>query len=746
MVGEIIGHYHILEELGRGGMGVVYKAEDIRLKRLVALKFLPMEMTEDSEAKERFIQEARAASAIEHPNICVIHEINETEEGQLYMVMGYYEGETLKERIRRGNIPVSEAIDIAIQIASGLSRAHQKGIIHRDIKPANIIITEDGLVKILDFGIAKLKGKTDITAQDTMVGTINYMSPEQIQGNKVDQRTDIWALGVVLYEMLTGKVPFRGDYEQAIIYSILIEEPEPVSSLQEELPQELEKIVCQALKKEPEQRFQNIEQFLTILRSFQDNNLLEGNRRISMTEKELPSIAVLPFTNISNDPEQEYFCDGVAEEIINALTQIDRLRVVARTSAFAFKGKSLDIREIGKILNVSTILEGSVRKSGNRVRITAQLVNVSDGYHIWSEKFDRDLEDIFTVQDEISQEIVHRLKGKLLGEDKDRLARIPVGDMEAYQLFLKGRYFMYKMTKDNLNKAIDCFKQAIDRLPNFADAHAGIATAFSMHAMMNYLPSKIAWNRAREAALKALAIDRNQASAHLTLGIVKLFQDWDWPGAEKELRIALKLNPYDVRVHTNFAFFYMVKGNMEKALEESRYALQLDPISTVSNLTFAVNLMRANYLKEAEEQIYKLIELLPGHSYGYYLLGQVKILQGKYSEGISHIEELIQRSGKTGLLLSALGWAYGKAGYENKARAILKELESSSHKENFSSIYLVRIYTALKEFDQAFNYLEKAYQERDSELIAIKTEESISDLRSDPRFTQFLKKMGLADV
>ncbi len=742
MIGKTISHYKIIAELGRGGMGVVYKAEDVKLKRTVALKFLPSEFTQNSEAKQRFLIEAQAAAALDHPNICAVHEIDE-ESGQTFMVMGFIEGRSLEEKIKDERLKIKEALDIALQIAEGLKAAHEHGIVHRDIKPANIMITNDGRVKILDFGLAKLSGLSQLTRVGATLGTAAYMSPEQARGEPVDQRTDIWAFGVVLYEMVTGQLPFKGEYEQAIIYSILHEEPKQPSSFREELSPELEQIILKALQKEPQQRFPTMAEMITALRELQNKSMAFSEAKPQASKKTLPSIAVLPFTNISADPEQEYFCDGMAEEIINALTQIKGLRVVARTSAFAFKGKNVDVREIGKILNVSTILEGSVRKVGNRVRVTAQLIKVADGYHLWSEKYDRDLEDIFAVQDEISQKITHQLKGKLFGEEKEKLVRKPVENMEAYELFLKGRYFMNQMTRAGLNKGIEYFQQAIEYLPDFAEAYANMASCYSVQTLLGYLPSNVAMPKAQAIAQKALSIDPDQVAAHLTLGLAKLYHNWDSQGAKKELDRARELNPNHINGHTHFSLYYQALGKIEDALREAQQAAELDPISTIIIINFAVHLVRANQLEQAKKQIAKIFELVPDHPYAHYLSGQIAVLQGDYEKAFTHYEKSMKQSGQTHLLIAALGWAYGKAGNRQKALEYLKKLEAIAQREVVSPVYFTRISTALNDFDKAFDYLEKAYQEHDSSLLNIKTEESIRDLHDDPRFNAILKKMGL---
>ena len=385
MIGETISHYRILEKLGEGGMGVVYKAEDIKLQRTVAIKFLPPDLARDPEARARFIQEAQAASTLDHPNICTIHEINETAEGQIFICMSYYEGVTLKKKIEHEPLTLEEAIGIAECIVRGLVKAHGNSVVHRDIKPANILVTADGQVKILDFGLAKLAGQKRLTRTGTTVGTVAYMSPEQTRGDAITFSTDIWSLGVVLYEMITGRLPFEGEYEQAVIYSIVNEPPRSIRDLRSDVPFELEQVVIKALAKDPDERYVQASDILSDLGSIKRTIESKAEMEVTAEPEPVPSIAVLPFVNMSPDPENEYFGDGLAEELINALTQLKELHVAARTSAFTFRGRETDIREIGKKLDVSTVLEGSVRRAGNRLRIMAQLINIADGYHLWSE-------------------------------------------------------------------------------------------------------------------------------------------------------------------------------------------------------------------------------------------------------------------------------------------------------------------------------------------------------------------------
>jgi serine/threonine protein kinase len=574
MIGETISHYKITEKLGEGGMGVVYKAEDTRLKRSVALKFLSPELMGSEEWKHRFIREAQAASALDHPSICTTYEIDEIDD-QTFIAMSYIEGRSLAERIESGPLEAAEAVRIAIQVAEGLQRAHRKGIVHRDIKPANIMLTDDGHAKILDFGLAKLADRTRLTKTATVMGTVSYMSPEQARGEAVNYGADIWSLGVVIYEMLTGEVPFDGANDQAVIYSILNKEPEPISSIREDMPHALDEAVRKMLRKESEERYEDMDSLIGDLKRAQS-----GLAASPMPEEESsPSIAVLPFTNMSADPDQEYFCDGLAEELINALTQIEDLHVVARTSAFSFKGQQLDVREIGRKLNVATVLEGSVRKAGNRLRITGQLVKVADGYHLWSERYDREMDDVFAIQDEITLAIVDKLKPRLLGEEKAKLAKSRAVDLEAYNLYLRGRWFAGQLAQEAFEKAIECYNQAIKKEPDYAPAYAGLADCHTWLPFVGPFESKKIMPKARKAALKALQLDDNLAEAHSSMALIKSLYDWDWESGEREYKRAIELNPGVAFIHQRYAMFLMYMGRHDEAINEAERALELDPLS-----------------------------------------------------------------------------------------------------------------------------------------------------------------------
>jgi serine/threonine protein kinase/tetratricopeptide (TPR) repeat protein len=618
MIGKTISHYKILEKLGEGGMGVVYKAEDTKLKRTVALKFLPNELTRDEEAKRRFIQEAQAASALDHSNICTIFEVNETREGQSYIVMAYYEGETLKDKIKDKKQKIKNAVDITIQIAQGLAEAHENGVVHRDIKPANILLTKKSDVKILDFGLAKLSGQTRITKTGTTVGTIAYMSPEQLRSEVIDHRTDIWSLGVVLYEMVTGQLPFKGEYEQAMIYSILNETFPPAESINPEISKELEQIISHSLEKDPTKRYQSATDLIIDLQYMERE--VEARSGIPQLSIARPAgrkpkmrwwywvvplitivfgtvlvfyqwpqgtrgpvekyIAVLPFVDISLQQDQGYFCDGITEELINRLSNIQDLRVPARTSAFVFKGKTADIQEIGSKLKVQQVLEGSVRKAGDQLRITVQFINVADGYHLWSKTYDRELKDVFTIQDEIATDIVSALQLKLTPQETHRLSEHPIDNVKAYEYYLKAWYQIYRFNEKSLDSAFIYLRTALDIMGDNAQLFAGMAYAYWQYANLG-MGQEEYLEQAEKYANKALALKSDLPGALVMLGILAAYKDSP-EGLYNSFRYkkkALSTNPYSIEVLRSMAIDYAQIGKSREGLVYADKFEQRDPLN-----------------------------------------------------------------------------------------------------------------------------------------------------------------------
>jgi serine/threonine protein kinase len=743
MIGKIVSHYQILEKLGEGGMGVVYKAEDTKLKRTVALKFLPPELTRDPEAKERFIREAQAASALQHHHICTIHDIDETPDGQLFIVMDCYAGETLKQKISRGPLEIGEAIDLALQIANGLERAHEEGIIHRDIKPANTIVTDRGEVKILDFGLAKLAGQAQLTKDNSTLGTVAYMSPEQLGGKEVDQRTDIWSLGVVLYEMIMCQLPFKGDYEQAVVYMILNEEPEPLSKLRPDVPLELERIVGKALAKSENERYNNIEALLGDLNALK--RLLKSNIPIEKASDEVlkPSIAVLPFRDMSSQKDQDYFCEGIAEELINALVKLDGLRVAARTSAFQFKNSDHDIKKIGSRLDVKTVLEGSVRKAGDQLRITAQLINVADGFHLWSEKYDRKLEDIFAIQDEISLAIVDKLKVKLLGQERTALFRRHTVDQEAHNLYLKGLYFWNRRLEGGMRKAMEFFQQAIDKDPDYVLAHVGIADVYNITGFFGFLSPAEAFPKAKAAADKAMAIDNSLGEAYASLAWATFCYDWDWSSAEKLYMKAIELNPQYATAHEWYAIYLWAMGRFDEAITEAETARELDPLSLIINTIVGIAYYFARRYEESIANHKKALEMDPN-----FLLANTYIVLpymecGKYDDAITIMQKTESLAAEHTYTLGYFGGAYGQAGCKDDASRILVRLDELTESRYVSTLHRGILLAGMGKYEEALDDMEKSIADRCPVNIFSKTAPYFDCLRSNKRFQSLLKKIGL---
>ncbi len=720
-----LGPYEILEPIGAGGMGEVWKARDTRLGRIVAIK------TVKEQHSERFKQEARSIAALNHPNICQLFDI-----GPDYLVLEYVEGKPLP-----CPLPESEAVRLAVQIASALEEAHQKGIIHRDLKPSNIMLTDKGTVKLLDFGLAKLYEQNasvsnlptadyPATQAGAVVGTVSYMSPEQAQGLPVDARSDIFSFGLVLYEMLSGKRAFAGDSNYAIMNAIVKDEPAPLKA-----SSSLEKIVRRCLAKPPSSRCQTVSELKAVLEKvFPDKASADSAERP-------PSIAVLPFVNMSGDKEQEYFSDGLAEDIIDALTQLPGLRVMARTSAFAFRGKEQDIREIGARLNVENILEGSVRKAGNRLRITAQLVKASDGYHLWSQRFDREITDIFAIQDEISQAIADKLRVRLSGEK--RPARRHSQNVEAYNLYLKGRHQFYKATLENVQKGKQHYEQAIALDPNYALAWYGLAKCFWWIGLVGLVPPKTANMQASQAAFKALELDEKLAETHALLGMLRGLE-YDWEAAEREFSIAIDLDPKSVEVWINYAWHNLKSAKrMESAVNAIQKALELDPLALI--LQHFLGLYH-HYHRRWDAAIghwQGALDLDPSFFTSHLYMIQSYIQKGMIDEGIQVGEIAAELYRHMSPVLGILGWAYAKSGRKEQARNVLSELQDLARKTYVQPTAFAWIYLAFEEIDHCLDYLERAVDERDEWIFHTILESSSDTLRSHPRFQALVRKMNM---
>jgi serine/threonine protein kinase/tetratricopeptide (TPR) repeat protein len=746
MTGRTLGPYEILDKLGEGGMGAVFKARDTRLGREVALKFLPDDVVGDEERRFRFIREAQSASRLNHPNIITIYDIAEAE-GTHFITMEYVPGRTLAEAIPAHGLESSLAIRLAVQIASALSKAHAAGIIHRDLKPANIMLTEDGDAKVLDFGLAKMTDNRAFsstaetltafndqaaTKLGIVVGTAAYMSPEQASGQPVDDRSDIFSFGLVFYEMLSGERAFPAHSPLAAMAGILHAEPRPLKNVAPSCAH----IVMRCLRKNPDHRFQTM---AAVRRALEES---ESAPQIPPPEKR-PSIAVLPFVNMNRDEENEFFCDGLTEELINALSQLKNLRVVSRSTVFRFKGAGEDVRQIGEKLQVSTALEGSVRKAGNRLRITAQLVNLSDGCQIWSQRFDREMKDIFDVQDELTLAIVGHLKVRLAGGEQPAAAKRPQENPEAYTLYLKGRYHQHRLTAEGYQKALGCFHEAIVLDPGNARAYAGIAEIYTYLAIVGIGPPNDFMPKAKAAAMQALEIDESLAEANSALGLVHLWHDWDWLSAQRRLRRAVELSPGNPDVHTNLAMLLTRLGRSDEAMLESQYAVGIDPLALQAQFGLADTQFLGRFpLARLIDQCRGVIELVPQALWPHWYLINAYGVNGDFDKIPGAIGTARPVAAGEPISEGIFGWASALAGHTAEARQILQILEQRRTQHYCPAMPIAWIHIGLGEYQQALDWMEVAYDERDPLLAMAFVNPTHDVLRQDARFEALLRRMN----
>ncbi|MCU1289586.1 MAG: hypothetical protein JWN60_1815 [Acidobacteria bacterium] len=768
--GTKLGHYEIIRQLGAGGMGEVFLAEDSKLDRRVALKILPPEFAKDADRMSRFVREAKSASALNHPNIITIHEIGEAG-GIHYIATEYIDGKTLTDYAETNPLDYKAALEIAIQIASALKEAHSAGIVHRDIKPDNVMVRSNGLAKILDFGIAKLsatpttdsQAPTAIQAQTQagmIIGTPNYMSPEQARGVEVDHQTDIFSFGVVFYEMLASSSPFAGETVGDIIAAVLMKEAKPL----ENIPPELAAIVRKTLRKDKQKRYQTAKDLLDDLKEVQqeleiqsrlghnfDLNLAEPKTQFlkstATSENETRnSIAVLPFTNMSADEDNEYFCDGLAEELLNALAKIEDLRVAARTSAFSFKNKNVDAGEIGQALNVKTILEGSVIKSGNKLRITVQIVNASDGYHLWSERYDREMRDLFDLQDEITLAVIDALKVKLFGDEKAGLIKRGTENSEAYQLYLKGRFFSNKFTVEGIEKAIGLYEQAIAVDPEYAMAYVGISDAYFFldipDATTGILSPQESLPKAKAAAEKALEIDPSLGDAWAALAHVKE-KSYDVKGAEEAYEKSFESSVSDPNWHFYYGMFLSALGEHEKAIAEIRRGQELDPLSATCAACMGYVLHYARRFDDAISELKKALELAMAFPLTHQLLGMSYVQKSDYERAIKAFQTACDYSNRSIVSLASLAHAYAVSGNRSEAEKLLGELLGLSERKYVSPYSVAKIYVGLNEKEKAFEFLERAWAEKNVEMVFINVAPVFDPLRGDSRFQNLIRHIGL---
>ncbi len=735
----VIGNsrYKILEKLGEGGVGEVYLAEDTVLGRKVALKKLSSGRIADPDSRRRFIREAKAQALLNHPNIATFYEVGETPE-EVFIVMEYVEGRALSQLVLDGKLSLSEILDLAIQIAEGLSAAHEAGIVHRDIKPANVLITSRGSAKLTDFGLAKWSEASGATQTGVRVGTAHYMSPEQVEGKNVDRRADIFSFGALLYELLTSKKPFDGETETAIFYELLNVTPQPLARYARNIPPELERVVQKCLAKDPDLRYQRMDDLLADLRTL-GKNIKAGRPGGDVSDGVLaPSIAVLPFTNMSPEPENEYFSDGLTDEIITNLTKIRALKVISRTSAMRYKKTAKSLRQIAAELSVQYILEGSVRRYGDHLRITAQLVDALQDAHLWAETFRGTVEDLFDIQEKVAQEIASHLRLRLTPMEDRQLKKRYTENTEAYQLYLQGRFQWNKRTVEGFNKAIELFQQALQKDPLFALGYAGLADAYSLLGdtdVYTLHPLEV-FTKAREAVARALELDNSLAEAHTSLANLKRY-DYDWAGAEEEFKKSIELNPNYATTYHWYSSLLSATGRNEEAVTAMERARDLDPISLPIQTDLGLTYYFARQYDRAIEQYKKALDLDPNFTRAYITLSSALALTGRYDDALAEVQKAMERTGDRGRV-AYLGRVYALMGERRKA---LEAIEEAKNLVSPHSIALV--YAALGEKDKAFEWLNKSLQEGYVELYTLKVDPWLDPLRDDPRFEDLLQKARL---
>jgi serine/threonine-protein kinase len=736
MIGRSVSHYRVLERLGKGGMGIVYKAEDTRLKRTVALKFLPPELTRDPEAKERFVREAQAASSLQHENICVVYDIDESEGARMFISMEYVEGETLREKIEGGPLSIEDAVRIASQSARALARAHEAGIIHRDIKPANIMVTKNRQVKILDFGLATALSQSHPAKGGPPHGTVAYMSPEQARGEAVDCRTDIWSLGTVLYEMVTGKRPFGGDYDQAAMYAILNESHRPASVLRGDVPDGLDRIINRCLEKMPEARFPSAALLLDELKVL-------GQSPSPVRRTGSSSLAVLPFSDIGAEKDNMYISDGLTEEIIAKLSRLRNVRVISRASVVGYDRTGKSVKRIAAELGVQYLLEGSVRRHANDLRITTQLIDADQDSYLWAETYDGAIDKIFEIQEDVAGRIVKALRVRLTPAEKRTLRRRGTENTDAYQLYLKGRFFWNRRKKEDLFTAIRLFEEAIDKDDHYALAWAGVADSYLLLGDYANMPRNEVVPKAKAAIRKALDLDGRLAEAHASLGILTMLTSWDWVTSEKELKLAMKLDPNYATAHHWYAEWCSCHARFGEAIAEITRAVELDPLSPGIIKDKGMILYYARDYDGAIEWGKKTFELDPHFSTAHRLLSLA--YQGKrmFDESIAENNAWGNLRGNDVEATVALAQCYAAAGRKGEALDMIRKIPQEDLKGGNLFRGLALVCASLGEIDQAFAWFEKSFAEQAESLGVLKVDPKTDPLRSDPRYRVLLNRVGL---
>jgi len=783
--GTRLGSYEILSPLGAGGMGEVYRARDHRLDRDVAIKVLPEAFASDPEALRRFEREAKAVAALSHPNILAIHEFGDSG-GVRFAAMELLEGETLRDRLKRASLGWRKGAEIAAATADALTAAHAKGIVHRDLKPENIFLTSGGLVKVLDFGIAQVTRRRPVpdptaaadaetelvhTTPGVVMGTVGYMSPEQLRGEPVDGRSDIFSLGCVLYEMVSGQKAFGRKSAAESITAVLKEDPPELAGSGRQVPTDVDRVISHCVEKRPEERFQSARDLAFALRTIASTTgvfpaVAKAQQRKWRTaiwvagavvvlvsacffwlwsgqSKKIRSVAVLPFINASGDPNAEYLSDGISEGIINNLARLPDLVVMSRSSAYRYKRPDIDPQAAGKELKVEAVLIGRVTRRGEQLSVSAELVETRSNRQIWGEQYNRGLTDVMSIQEQISQEISDKLRGRLTGEDKKRLSKRFTENSEAYGLYLKGRYEWNKQTLDGMQTGIEFFQEAIKKDSRYALAYAGLADAYALLADYNVLPAKEVMPRAKTAALKALEIDGAIPEAHASLGWARLTLDWDWPGAEKEFKRSIELNPNYATAHEWYGECLTTAGRGDEARASMKRAQELEPASVPISVALASTFYYTRQYEQAIEQCRRAVLMDPQFKGGHVFLGRALEQKGSYAEAITELREALQLSEGDSNELAALGQVFAQSGNRAEAQKILRELMQRSARTYVQPMWIASIYAALGDKEEAINWLRRAVGDRSVWLIYLKVDPLFDSLRPDPRFTDLVRQAGL---
>jgi len=763
-VGTKLGRYEIRSQVGAGGMGEVYLAQDTMLDRKVALKILPPALAEDKDRMNRFVREAKLASALNHPNIITIHEIGEID-GVHFIATEYIEGETLTAQLQRDSLSLKSTLEISLQVASALDAAHRAGIVHRDIKPDNIMVREDGIVKVLDFGLVKLtatevsevdrEAETKIqikTSFGIIMGTVAYMSPEQARGQDTDERTDIWSFGCVLYQMLTHQQPFQGQTMVDVWANIIQGEPESILTYRSDTPAELERIVARTVRKDRDERYQSAKELFNDLQQLQTRLLVESEiirsgsgERIAQIQPSpfLNSIAVLPFANLSAEKDNEYFSEGLTEEIIMNLSKLQMLKVIARGSTLHYVKEGKTHKQTASDLGVQYLLEGSVRRQGRDLRITAQLIDGLRDVYVWSETYRGTIADIFDIQEKVAVEIVQALQLRLSPDEKQNLKKRFTENTGAYQFYLQGRFFWNKRSEQGLKTAIKYFEQAIEKDPHYALAWAGIADSYSLLGEFGNIPRKELYPKARAAVNKALEIDNRLAEVHTSLASILMLREWDWVNSSKEFKLALELNPNYATAHHWYSQWFLDMGRLEESLQMISRAAELDPVSQAILKDKGLTLYYNRQYDEAIEMARKTLELDPNYAAAHRLLSLAYQGKERFDESITEHEKWGRLTGNKVETAITLAQLYAVSGKADEARNLIDDVKRNKLVAEQIHRGLALVHAALGEIDIAFECLEESYEHHEESILSLKVDPKMDPLRSDSRFLALLKKIGV---